>query len=97
MRRLIRRRDSEGLSYARLAKETGIPVGTLAWWAHRVRREQERAPAALPTEFVEVIPTADGRGADEFEVRLPSGIVLQVPADTDRSMVLRLLSALLSC
>jgi hypothetical protein len=43
LRRLVRRREIEGLSYAQLAKETGIPVGTLAWWTQRLRQEKEEA------------------------------------------------------
>lgn len=99
LRRLIRRREREGLSYARLARETGIPVGTLAWWSHRVRREESGSSerSAPSSDFVEVIPTGVGRESAEIEVRLPGGVAVLVPAGTDLSSVLRVLSALLSC
>ncbi len=94
----MRRRESEGLSYARLARETGIPVGTLAWWAHRERKEHERSAAcAARAEFVEVIPSGDGDPTEAIKVRLPGGIVLLVPCDADGSYVARLLSALQTC
>lgn len=99
LRRLIRRREAEGLSYARLSQETGIPVGTLAWWSHRLRMEESDSSegSAAASDFVEVIATGAGRDSAEIEVRLPGGVAVLVPAGTDRSSVLRVLSALLSC
>jgi transposase-like protein len=101
LRRLTRRREIEGLSYAQLAKETGIPVGTLAWWTQRLRQEKEeatsRSVASPDTGFVEVLPRGDIISPDQIEVRLPGGVTVQVPSGIDRPGILRLLSAILSC
>jgi transposase-like protein len=101
LRRLVLLREREGLSYAKLAKETGNPIGTLASWSHRVRQErseQERsAPRAVASDFIEVVPTGHGRLSGDIEVHLADGVVVQVPSRTDRPTVMRLLSAILSC
>ena len=98
LRRLIRRRESEGLSFAKLSKESGIPIGTLASWSHRVRQEEGPPARSNGTpKFVEVIPSGRDEPREEIEVRLPGGIVVQVPSSIDRPAVMRLLSAILSC
>lgn len=96
LRRLIRRREEEGLSYARLSRETGIPVGTLASWSYRVRREQA-AQSVSGSDFVEVIASGTLAGAEDVEVKLQGGIVVRVPAGTERAVAVRVLTAILSC
>ena len=97
LRRLIRRREEEGLSYARLSRESGIPVGTLASWSYRVRQEEQAAQETPRSDFVEVIPSGALGASDDVEVRLQGGIVVRVPAGTDRAVAIRVLSAVLSC
>jgi len=97
MRRLLRRRESEGLSYAQLARETGIPVGTLAWWSHRLRIEGTGETENAGADFVEVIPAGDYATTAEIEIALPSGIQVRAPATADRTTLVRLLTAILSC
>jgi len=98
MRRLVRRREREGLSYATLSAMSGIPAGTLAWWAHRLRsttaaRSRERRGGS---EFVEVIPAERGAAVD-YEITLPSGIQVRAPAVVDREELARVVQAILSC
>lgn len=41
MQGFLAHREREGLTYAELAAECGIPAGTLASWQHRLRREED--------------------------------------------------------
>ena len=44
MERLLSERDSKGLSLRALSDRSGIPVGTLSWWSHKLRDERGLAP-----------------------------------------------------
>jgi RNA polymerase sigma factor (sigma-70 family) len=47
-RRALQLRLVKGLSYAAVSKETGVPLGTVANWVHKLRRslrDQERRAA----------------------------------------------------
>ena len=84
MERLLSRREREGLSLRALADETGIPVGTLSWWSHRLREESRPA-------FREVRVTDDaGDGVSAMDrettsrsqsgavrVQLPGGVLAE--------------------
>ena len=56
---ILEKKRDEGLSYRQLSQLTGIPKGTLAWWAHRLRKKgilkggEFEAPTP-PSPFVEV-------------------------------------------
>ena len=36
---ILEKKRDEALSYRQLSQLTGIPKGTLAWWAHRLRKK----------------------------------------------------------
>lgn len=59
VRRLLAEREESRESYAALSRRSGIPVGTLASWAHR---ERQRDPAAA-SAFVEVRVKDEGRSS----------------------------------
>lgn len=44
IRRLLREREREGLTIAELSRRSGEPVGTLASWMARLRREAQAGP-----------------------------------------------------
>ncbi|MCB9870633.1 MAG: helix-turn-helix transcriptional regulator [Planctomycetes bacterium] len=44
----LSRREAQGLTLRDLSARSGIPVGTLAWWSHRLRKEQAES------EFVDL-------------------------------------------
>lgn len=97
MRRLISRRESEGLSYAALSRQTGIPIGTLANWSRRVH--QEGAIALVEPRrsgFVEVIG-GSAPPVETVDVQLPGGIELRIPSGLGREAILRIMTALMSC
>jgi transcriptional regulator with XRE-family HTH domain len=94
MRRLLARRDRDGLTFAELGRRTGIPAGTLAWWSSRLRREVQVAP----TGFVELVADAgapdDSGGAVRIELVLKDGLRVLVPCGSDVAQVQRLVRAL---
>ncbi len=72
------------LSLSELARQTGIPTGTLSWWKQEIRRRETLRSASLP-EFVAVTvrdddPLAPAAG---FEVLLPNKVRIHVPAAFD--------------
>ena len=94
MRRLLARREREGLTLAELARRTRIPVGTLAWWSSRLRRER----GVEPVGFVELKPAADGAKVPGreglLEVVLAGGRRVLVPPGFDAGELQRLVRAL---
>ncbi len=40
IKRLFALRETEGLSFGELSDHSGIPIGTLRWWSHRLRHEE---------------------------------------------------------
>ena len=94
---LLSRRDAEGLSFARLAEESGIPIGTLAHSSWR-RRQRERAGSRGFTELVvrEAATAASGPtsrpGQPMFELALSSGRRITIAAGFDSEDLRRLLA-----
>lgn len=86
--------DRSGLSQTAFARRRGIAPGTLGWWRHRLRGRG--APGDRPARFVEVVavpsvpPIAPGR----FELVLPGGAIVRVPASFDGAALRRVLAAL---
>lgn len=102
MARWLALRDREGLTFRALAERSGIPVGTLAWWAWRARKEQ--SSATVSQRFVEVGVVDESRlGAiaaavdDEIELVIDERVRLRVGSSVDVARVARLVQALLSC
>ena len=60
MRVWLARREQRGLTFRELSAEVGVPVGTLASWAWKLRRESTPGPsghAAADERFVELVVT----------------------------------------
>jgi len=85
--RLFALREREGLSLRALADRSGIPVGTLSWWSHRLR--QEESPAFTEVRVVDdqgdvsasPAPLRDAGGACRMRLSLPSGVVAELEGD----------------
>jgi transposase-like protein len=97
IRRLLAEHRATGASYASLAERAGIPVGTLAWWAHRERR----AASSVASPFVEVRVKEDARTDPErstaFAVDVEPGSQIRrimVPTGFDAAELQRLVAAL---
>jgi hypothetical protein len=102
IRRWLALRTSEGLTFVELARRSGIPSATLAWWSSRLRRVES---AARPTEgcakpgvFVELTPGAVAQAPDpergSLELVLERGWRLIVRPGFDEHELLRLLRTL---
>ena len=91
IRRLLERRDREGLTYRELARRTGESPRTLAWWGSRLRRGRSRSRG-----FVELVarPASAAPRAGSFEIVLGSGRRVVAPVDFDEGALRRLLVVL---
>ncbi len=91
MRRHLRRRDREGLTYAELAELTGESRHTLSWWAWKLRQ----AGAPEGPGFVELEVTAEPPVDDAgVEVVLEGGRRLVLRPDFDEETLRRAVAAL---
>lgn len=96
IRRLLRRREREGLTWAVLSEVSGVPLSTLRYYRARFeqdRREAETDPAQ-PSTFVELIASEAATTGVALEVVLGNGRVVRVPPDFDAGHLRRLLAAL---
>jgi len=96
--RWLRVREREGVSFAELGRRSGIPVGTLANWAHRLRQlaASEQGPG-----FVEVVAAADpgslhAGDADVITLRSPAGAQIELRGRFAEKVVARVLEQLCS-
>jgi hypothetical protein len=78
---VLARREREGLSLASLSADTGIPIGTLSWWAWRLR--QESGPRA---GFVELSVTDGASGGGAGVIPGGGDLVVETAAGTRISM-----------
>lgn len=88
MERLLARREREGLSLRALARETGIPFGTLSWWSHRLRAES--TPGFCEVQVVEDVSGArssrERDGASQarsgaVRLELPGGVLAELEGE----------------
>jgi hypothetical protein len=104
MSELLSRRERLGLTLRELSAETGIPTGTLGFWAWKLRQpiEPDRSgPASgAAVEFVELIGAPEvSRSAERrgLEIVLTSGRRVVVREDFDEERLVRLVRALERC
>src|SRR4051812_39339871 len=92
--KLVARWEASGESAAMFAATVGVSARTLCRWRRELRK-QAAADSAVPalTKLVEVRP-ARLASDDRFEVRLPSGRSVRVPASFDEAALERLLRVL---
>ncbi len=83
--------EASGLSRRDFAKRKGIGVGSLARWLQR----QPTTPNA--PKFVRVVPAAAPTPPSWFELALPDGRRLRIPAGCDETALRSLLGVLREC
>jgi hypothetical protein len=107
--RVLAEHERSGLSVAEFARRRGISAGSLGWWRHVARRRsaEPRGAKARATRgraerdrFVEVrVAPARGEIAVDamrglFEVVVPGGCVVRVPAHFEADALRRVLAVL---
>ena len=100
MRRWLTRRERRGLTFRELSEETGVPVGTLASWAWKLRRGAAGAssPDRRGRGFIELVPEPDrGGGRAGIEIVLAGGRRLMVAEEVDEDQLVRVVRALERC
>jgi hypothetical protein len=89
-----------GLTAKAFASQAGISASSLAWWGWKLgaeakpKKRRRRAAAVEPLAFIEVPRPASAAFESVFEVELPSGVRVKVPAGFDPSALARLVAAL---
>ena len=107
-RRLVDEWRESGVTQEAFCDGRGVAVASFRWWKWKLglpgrsraesRREEERPerplPAFVPVRIVEAAGQrgADGAGADAFELELPGGWRLRVPAGFEAESLARLLA-----
>lgn len=98
VRRWLARRERRGLTFRELSAETGVPVGTLAHWAWRLRQDDaSRPPRVRKREsFVELVESRQvPRSRIEVVVRGDRRVIVE--EDVDAELLARVVSALERC
>jgi hypothetical protein len=98
-RRVLAERERSGKTYACVAAEHGIPVGTLAWWSTELRRRDARRGNGAPVPAfsflpIDLAPETEGIESAAFEVTIPCGATVRVPSGFDAESLARLLRVL---
>lgn len=86
-RGVISRQEASGQSIAAFCRDEGISQGSFFWWRRELARRQPATPQFVP------LPIAATGASTDFEVRLPGGTSVVVPARFDASSLERLLQA----
>lgn len=94
MRSWLARREKRGLTFRELSLETGVPVGTLGFWAWKLRRDSRDDEA--PSPFVELVAKQPVPG-DRLEIVLANGRRVLVSAGLDEDQLVRVVQALERC
>lgn len=88
---MIAQFHTSGLSRREFARRHDVSVGSLARWL-------QRQPSAPNTpKFVRVVPAAAPTPPSWFELALPDGRRLRIPAGCDESALRSLLGVLAEC
>ena len=106
---MLAEHERSGLSVAEFARRRGISQGSLGWWRYVARRRTAELPRkkvratrgrAERGKFVEVRLEPEGYGGGTevaggaFEVVVPGGWVVRVPAHFEADTLRRLLATL---
>jgi hypothetical protein len=103
-RALFKRRERSGETLKALAASSGVPVGTLAWWGHELRRRDRERTAEHTPQGPTFLPVRIAAAANEpiaqrsrppspYAIVLGGGRTLIVPAGFDAEAVTVLVRA----
>ena len=95
--RAVRRWQQSGLSAAAFCRRAGLPASSLRYWHRKLRETETPGPdpsagALVPVEVVS--SSSSGLDPSVFEVLLPTGQILRVPAGFDVEALRALIAVL---
>ena len=95
MRALLAERERGGLTFEELSRRSGVPAGTLGWWAAKLRRQRG---SRSHVEFVE-LKVSDVSPAPRTRVEIVTRSERRILVDLDANPehVARLVAALEQC
>ena len=99
MRRLLERREREGLTYRQAAAlEPGITTNKLFWWRRKLFGSRAATPLGRrrSEKFVELV-RARAKSSSRVEIVIRGERRLVVDADIDESVLVRIVRALERC
>ena len=88
MQALVAQWERSGELVGEFARRHGITPSTFGWWRRELRR------LAGPGNAVQLVEISRGEAASGFELRLPNGVMVRVPASFDEAALRRLLGVL---
>ncbi len=103
-RRMFAAWEASGLSQAEFCRQRDLKAVTFAWWKRRLRNGDDAGRTRIGRTrrlaghgtFVELaLPRGPAAGM-AYELALPSGACLRLPADFDAERVVRLVHALVA-
>ena len=83
-----------GVSIPVLARRLGVKPSTLVWWRSELKRRDRSRAKAGPLLPVRVAPPLASPSSRDFELALPGGLELRIPAGFDSGDFDRLLGVL---
>jgi transcriptional regulator with XRE-family HTH domain len=90
--------QASGLSQSAFARANGLSQPTMSYWLRKSRERKdekvEDARRLVPVKVSAVPPGLSGATGPGFELDLPGGLRLWIPADFDDGALQRLLSIL---
>lgn len=90
--RLFALREAKGLSLRELSGRSGIPLGTLSWWSHRLRTEASRRPFA-EVAVVEMEDAGETAAEEpDLVLRHPSGAAVELRGHLAEKLVAGMLA-----
>lgn len=97
MEQLFVLREAEGLTYRELSEHSGIPLGTLNWWAHRLRHEDPDECGFVAAGEFELASSTDSADTSmDARLKHPSGLVIELRGEYADQVVSAVLQDLLS-
>ena len=88
MQALVAQWEHSGEPGVEFARRHGITPSTFGWWRRELRR---LAGGSKPVQLVEI---SRGEAGSGFELRMPNGVMVRVPASFDAAALRRLLGVL---
>src|SRR5262245_37924059 len=82
--------QKSGLSVRAFCRRRGVPQPNFHAWRRTLRKRDAERSAAQPTAFVPLHVVAEAR----WDIVLPTGLVVRVPATTEAGAVATLVAAL---